>query len=235
MADKASVLESTIQLALEAAEAANDAAAELTPLKEGIESSTGRLDTTRRFVTRSVAAALGAATLMLVMAALIYFQTLSNLRMATASQIETMALLTENIAQVEAALVRAAELEASIARLDGLEDRVGAVVGTRADAMREDLLAAIPEVTASAAEIADALDTQLGEIVALNADLEAALSQLIVAGFDTRPTGTPAAGSADTGPAAQPATPPRSAPTPDRARAPRAAAPRPEPNPFSFP
>lgn len=234
MADKARVLESTIQLALEAAEAANDAAAELTPLKDGITASTARLDITRRFVTRSVAAALGAATLMLVMAALIYFQTLSTLRTTTARQIETLALLTENMAHLDAALGRAADLEASIAQLDGLDERLGAVIDARTEAMQSDILTRLPEITASAAEIADALDGQLAEIVALNADLETALSRLIAAGFDARSpnTASAAAGTAPA-PAAQPAPAPKA--TPDRARPARSTPSRPDPNPFSFP
>ncbi|WP_162630917.1 MULTISPECIES: hypothetical protein [Meridianimarinicoccus] len=230
MADKANVLDNSIQLALDAAEAANDAAAELTPLKEGIVASTDQLDTTRRFVIRSVGAALGAATLMLVMAALIYFQTLSNLRTATASQIETMAMLTANMADLDAALVRTAALEDSIAQLEGLETRLESVIDARSTAMRDDILEQLPDITASASEIAEALDAQLAEIVALNADLETALSRLIAAGFDARPPASAAPVATETAPTSAP----RSAPAPF-AGTPRRTAPRPEPNPFSFP
>lgn len=234
MADKANVLENTIQLALEAAEAANDAAAELTPLRDRIVASNEQLDTTRRFVTRSVGAALGAATLMLIMAALIYFQTLSNLRTATASQIETMAMLTANMTELDAVLERAAALEASITQLEGLDARLASVIDARTAAMRDDILASLPEITASAAEIAEALDLQLAEIVALNADLEAALSRLIATGFDARPPGASSSASGAQAPASTRAPAPRSAPAPTTGTA-RPTTSRAEPNPFSFP
>lgn len=237
MADKANVLENTIQLALEAAEAANDAAAELTPLREGIVASTEQLDSTRRFVTRSVGAALGATTLMLIMAALIYFQTLSNLRKATASQIEIMATFTATMTELDATLAQAAALEASITQLEGLDARLASTIDARTAAMRDDILANLPEITASAAEIAEALDLQLAEIVALNADLEMALSRLIATGFDARPPGTfsSARGAqAPASPQANPAPAPRSAPAPTTGTA-RRTTPQAEQNPFSFP
>lgn len=234
MADKANVLENTIQLALEAAEAANDAAAELTPLRAGIVASNEQLETTRRFVTRSVGAALGAATLMLIMAALIYFQTLFNLRTATASQIETMAMLTANMTELDAVLERAAGLEASITQLEGLDARLASVIDARTAAMRDDILANLPEITASAAEIAEALDLQLAEIVALNADLEAALSRLIATGFDSTPPGASSSGSGAQAPASTQAPAPRSAPAPTTGVS-RPTTSRAEPNPFSFP
>ncbi|PWR02556.1 hypothetical protein DKT77_10185 [Meridianimarinicoccus roseus] len=230
MTAKAKVLEETINIALEAAEAANDAAAEMGPLQTSLERTSTRLELLRTFVMRSVTAALGAAVVMLVMGALIYFQTLANLRTATATQIEALAVFTENMTRLDTALDRTDALIAAVDRLNELEPALGAVLTDEMAAQEARLIEVIPPQVQAGLD--GALQAQTDQVLALITDLEAAMTKLVAAGL----TGSAEAASsaARTAPAAEPA--PKPAPTRTSGSTPtKRRAPAPEPNPFSFP
>lgn len=181
MSSKAPELEESIRLALEAAQAATDAAGEIGPMQHGIEIAVMRVENLRKFMTHAVIAMLGASVVIVAIAALVYFQTLSNMRTATATQIEATAVVTDSIEQMDLALGRTEALVAEIKELDALEGRLTEAMMAALEGQDQTVAAETSVQTLSVVKAA--LMQERKEIAALLSDMEMALSKLISTGF----------------------------------------------------
>lgn len=228
MTDKPNDLDQSIQLALEAAAAANDTADEVARLTSDTQKAADRLDrfaTTFRPVMFGV---LAGAFLAIALGGLTYMRTLSEMRQTNATQIEALGIFTTTVRDLQASL---SEIDALIADVETLKADQATLLQQfdETDAQPQDGAAS----TVITALITDQ-HTQTRETITLAAsDLHMALARLI-AQQPTAPAPVPA-------PAADPATSTQSAQPARRAPAPRSAPtvrPQARPvidNPFSFP
>lgn len=90
-------LESSIQLALEAAAAANDAASDVETLASDTEAAAARLDKFAHIMKPVMIGVVAGALLAIVLGGLVYFRTLSEMRLATATQMEALALFSTSV------------------------------------------------------------------------------------------------------------------------------------------
>lgn len=90
-------VDDTIRLALEAANAANDAAAEIETMKSDAAIAAEKTDVFRKRITTVVFGALGGAAVAMTLSSLVYFRTISEMRKANATQIEALALFAESV------------------------------------------------------------------------------------------------------------------------------------------
>jgi len=90
-------VDDTIRLALEAANAANDAAAEIETIKSDAAIAAEKTDVFRKRITTDVFGALGGAAVAMTLSSLVYFRTISEMRKANATQIEALALFAESV------------------------------------------------------------------------------------------------------------------------------------------
>lgn len=239
-------LSQTIRLALAAAEAANDAAGEATRAGTEMDAAAARIDRAGARMRPLALGLLAGTVAALGLGGLVTWRTLSDMNLATAAQIEALALFSTRVAelteQVEATRAlgdRLTALETALA-----EGQAGAETAAvaRDEALTALILAeseagraATAQYTAGLADGLTATQTALeGAVLGANSDLQLALTRLLADGAAAAP-GT----SGGTAPrlAEAPATAPATSPTP-RPR-PRTTAPQvtraPAPNPFSYP
>jgi hypothetical protein len=252
-----------LRLALEAAEAATDAAGEAQTLRRSAEGALARLDKAAGRTGPLLIGCLVGSVSVLGLGALFHLRALDDMRIATAAQIEALAVFTTRVGDLDAQLEAVATMTDSAAALGAGVDACTLQLEETLDARLAEMAAqhvAEHETTRAAASQAttallDALrageETTLAAITAGASDLQLALSRMLATGL---PAGVAAATDEATVPAA--ASQPRAAtatpatipvPRPARAPRPQASAPRtaaaasaPAParapsNPFSFP
>lgn len=225
-------LKDSIRLAIEAAGAANDAAAQVDELKDETVAATDQL---RGFGARMRPLILGAligAVLSFVLGGLIYFRTLSDMRTASATQIEALTLFTERIGTLDAQLAGIAALNDNFAALQSEQaagfEALGAQLTALEGALSEnaEALGETGRNTQSQFSrgildaVAAAHEETRAAMLANASDLQLALTRILADGVVAAPS-APAS-------APKPAPKARPAPRPK----PR---PAPAPNPFSYP
>lgn len=234
-------LKDSIRLAIEAAAAANDATAGIEGVKAETVEAAEELRGFGRTMKPLLAGALIGSVLSFALGGLVYFRTLTDLRAASATQVEALALFAERVGSLDDQLTRvgamtaafeeardthASELAALTARLDGLDAALAATAQTLGETgqnMQSQFSRSILDAVAAAHE-----ETRAA-MLANASDLQLALTRLLAEGGLPAPA-TPAPAAARLAAQAQPASPPRSA----RPAAARRPAP-PPPNPFSYP
>lgn len=254
-----------LRLALEAAEAATDAAGEAQTLRRSAEGALARLDKAAGRTGPLLIGCLVGSVSVLGLGALFHLRALDDMRIATAAQIEALAVFTTRVGDLDTQLEAVAAMTDSAAALGDGVDACTLQLQDTLDARLSEMaaqLAAEHETTRAAGSQAttallDALragdEATVAAITAGASDLQLALSRMLATGL---PAG-PASGPGD-GPAPATASQPRAAsgtpataPVPRPAQAPRpqassprataaANAPAPAParaasNPFSFP
>lgn len=232
----AGAVEDSIRRALDAAEAANDAAQEMAELSAAHRAFAEAVIAGQRRNTMIAAGALGGAVVALALGGLVYFRSVADLRLAAAVQSEAAALLVAEVKQI---------------------DHISDAVEAQQEVMKAELLALLEEVKdeirrAGADGIkADPMDAQIAasirdgvreDMEGMRNELMEALAEIKVDGIgggmtelralleEVRAGGTapaPAAAAPGTAGSATPAATPRQV-RPSRLQAP-------EPNPFVYP
>lgn len=229
-------IESSIQLAIEAAAAANDAAGDVETLSSETKAAAARLDKFAQVMKPVMMGVVAGAVLAIILGGLVYFRTLSEMRLATATQMEALTLFSTSVNDLKAQVGALETLGDTLATLQTDQD-------TAFTALETKLLAALEPADTTGDDTADAgaaLDSQmlrsLSDTVQQNhqdtrdavtqglSDLQLALSRMLA----ERPV------AAAPAPAPQ-ATPKPAAAAKSRPTARPAAAAKPAPNPFSYP
>lgn len=235
-------LQEAIKLALEAAEAANDAASEVSRLQSETSAAAARLDRFGARLRPMMIGLLAGAGVSIALGGLVYFKTLAEMRRTSATQIEALAIFQESVTELNGQLEAVAGLSERMAKLEGLSNENRDVVMTQLTEMSDQMSSQLGNYSDTAGNLQSQIATTLSERVdagtqmtveAMKAgisDLQLALSKMIAAAVTT----TPSAANTASKPAAAPAAKPRPKTTTTRKTTSKPA-PKAEPNPFSFP
>lgn len=94
-------LENSLQLAIEAAAAANDAANDVATLSSETHAAADRLDKFAQVMKPLMLGLIAGAVLAIALGGLVYFRTLSEMRVATATQMEALALFSTSVGDLQ--------------------------------------------------------------------------------------------------------------------------------------
>lgn len=218
MTDKTPDIDQTIQIALEAAAAANDSAEDIARLSSDTQKAAQRLDNFARGFKPVLLGVIGGAVLSVALGGLTYMRTLSEMRLTTATQTEALALFTSTVRDLQEKLGNIEMLIADVAMLKEAQDAMIARLNTApVEISGDDPLGGLASLLAQEHEATRAAMT------AAISDLHLALTRLLADAPATPQASAPPAPPVDQGPRPRPQ--PRPAPTP-----------QPQPaNPFSFP
>lgn len=225
-------LENSIQLALEAAAAANDSAEDVARLSSETQAAAARLDGFAKVMKPVMMGVVAGAVLAIGLGGLVYLRTLSDMRAATATQTEALTVFSKSVA----------DLQAQLDALDGVNETLAALGPAQAagfDDLRATLEKQFTEMQtgltetetdetnpATTPQMLRSLSERMQEShAATRDDFAAGLSDLQLA-LTRMLADRPVVQNTEAA-AATPRTP-----APVRRARP---APRPEPNPFSFP
>ncbi|MCT4579065.1 hypothetical protein [Donghicola sp.] len=235
-------LQEAIKLALEAAEAANDAASEVSRLQSETSAAAARLDRFGARLRPMMIGLLVGAGVSIALGGLVYFKTLAEMRRTSATQIEALAIFQESVTELNGQLDAVAGLSERMAKLEGLSNENRDLVMAELTQMSEQMASQLGNYSDTAGNLQSQIATTLTERVdagtqttveAMKAgisDLQLALSKMIAAAV----TSTPPAANTASKPAttAKPTPKPRTTTTRKTTSKP---APKAEPNPFSYP
>lgn len=225
-------LENSIQLALEAATAANDSAEDVARLSSDTLAAAERLDKFAKGMKPLLMGVVAAAVLCVGLAGLVYLRTLSDMRTATATQIEALTVFSKSVGDLQAQLTALEGLAETMTAIETaqtagqqrLEEALTQEVTRLSDALAdkgEDDPAA-PQMLRSLSETLQTSHRETREAFAQGlSDLQLALTRML----------------ADRPEMAKPATQRTTVPAKSAARTPSRKKPqaRVEPNPFGFP
>ena len=222
MTDKTPDIDQTIQIALEAAAAANDTADDVARLTSDTQKAAQRLDNFARGFKPVLLGVIGGAVLSVGLGGLTYLRTLSEMRLTTATQTEALALFTSTVRDLQ---VNLAEIETLITDVAALKDAQETLLARTDDSPLE--IAGDDPLGRLAGLLTQEHETTRAAMTAAISDLHLALTRLMADAPAPQPASqTPAPRQT----APQPSPPdqgPRPRPRP---------APQPLPaNPFSFP
>jgi hypothetical protein len=225
-------IENSIQLAIEAAAAANDAASDVASMASETQAAADRLDKFAQVMKPMMMGVVAGSVLAIVLGGLVYFRTLSEMRLATATQMEALTLFSTSVD----------DLQAQVSSLETLGETL-AVLQTDQDAAFAQLEATVQTALETAetemAESTTPLDQQmlrgLSDTIAQThqetrdaltqglSDLQLAMSRMLLDQATAAPAPAPQV-------AAKPVV--RAKPRPAPRKAPKA---RPAPNPYKYP
>lgn len=230
-------LENSLQLAIEAAAAANDAANDVATLSSDTQAAADRLDKFTQVMKPLMLGTVAGSLLAIALGGLVYFRTLSEMRVATATQMEALALFSTSVGDLKEQVSSLETLGDTLTTLQTEQDEAF----TRLEATVQTALETpAPEAKA---DTSDPLDPQmlrsLSDTVEQNhqqtreafiqglSDLQLALSRMLVDHTTAAPASRP-------GTASKPAVSakPRQAPRPTAKRTPKA---RSVSNPYKYP
>lgn len=232
-------LENSLQLAIEAAAAANDAANDVATLSSETQAAADRLDKFAQVMKPLMLGLIAGAVLAIALGGLVYFRTLSEMRLATATQTEALALFSTSVGDLREQVGSLETLGETLATLQTEQD----AGFTQLEATLQTALETPAPVAQTEGEGPDPLDPQmlrgLSDTVEQNhqqtrdaviqglSDLQLAVSRMIADHASAAPTPPPRAAPKPASSAKS-----REAPKPTVKQAPKA---RPAPNPFTFP
>lgn len=234
-------LQDTIRLALEAAEAANDAAAEVSRLQSETAAAAARLDRFGARLRPMMIGLLAGAGVSIALGGLVYFKTLAEMRRTSATQIEALAIFQESVTQLNGQLEAVAGLSERMAKLEGISNENRELILTQLTTIHDQMASQLGDYSDTAGSLQSQIATTLTERVdagtqktveAMQAgisDLQLALSKMIAAAA----TSTPPAAAAK--PAAPAPTKRTTSSSSSKKTTKKSSAPKAEPNPFSFP
>jgi hypothetical protein len=225
-------LEHSIQLALEAATAANDSAEDVARLSSDTLAAAARLDKFAKGMKPLMLGVVAAAVLCVALAGLVYLRTLSDMRTATATQIEALTVFSKSVGELQAHMTALEGLSDSVTAIEAAQtagiDRLEAVLTQEAARLGEAMASdgaedpAAPQMLRSLSETLQASHVETREAFAQGlSDLQLAMTRMLA----ERPEVTRSAAQSSVAPARSVAK------TPSRKK-PQA---RVEPNPFGFP
>ncbi len=238
MTENSPDLQSSIRLAIEAAEAANDATQEIEGLRAETRNATEQLQHSTSRMWPVVLGMVIGTGVCVVGAGMIYFRTLADLEIARKTQIEALALFSERVEQLDTTL---SELQGMAGTVEAAASKTEAGFGAVEESL-ENLRGDLSDQLQRTSETASGMSAQFGSkmleavaaehaetreaIISGASDLQLALTRMLADGL---PPDREASPSAPSTAQERPAPRPQSAP----ARAP--VRPRPAPNPFSYP
>ncbi|MEM6896749.1 MAG: hypothetical protein AAF576_05185 [Pseudomonadota bacterium] len=241
MTKSAETIEDSIQLALDAAVAANDSAEDASRLKGETFAAAARLDAFGKSMRPAMWGTLAGALVATALGGVVYFKALSDLQVATAAQLEALTLFSQNVSDLSARMDAYDDLDATLAALaDGRDidqDVIREVFTGEFEAFQDVLAArdaevsdAVPQMLRSIAENTTQEHESTREFLTTTlSDLQLALTRVMA----EQPAERMA--DAETGQEPRAVAP---APTVQPRRndvVERRPAPRPAPNPFKFP
>ena len=215
-------LQEAIKLALEAAEAANDAASEVSRLQSETSAAAARLDRFGARLRPMMIGLLAGAGVSIALGGLVYFKTLAEMRRTSATQIEALAIFQESVTELNGQLEAVAGLSERMAKLEGLSNENRDVVMTQLTEMSDQMSSQLGNYSDTAGNLQSQIATTLSERVdagtqmtveAMKAgisDLPLALSKMIAAAVTTTPSAANTASKPAAAPAAKPRPTPRS-------------------------
>lgn len=228
-------LENSIRIALEAAETANESAEEVSRLGAATQESVNKLDSFAKVIKPVAIGCLAGSLISAALGGLVYLRTLSEMRTATATQIEALAVFSTSLEELreeidgmgaasetltalsQAQEGRHAEVLAAISRIEALAVAEPTMVEPSAEVQ------ALPQLLRG---VTDAIEEAHGEtrdqFTAGLSDLQLALARMLADELAPQPAK----------PTVAPATQPRPVPRPAPARARPS---KPAANPFKFP
>jgi hypothetical protein len=235
-------LKDAIRLALEAAEAANDAASEVSRLQSETSAAAARLDKFGNKLKPVMIGTLVGAAISIALGGLVYFKTLAEMRRTSATQIEALAMFQDSVTQLNGQLDAVNGLSERMAKLeasgnDGVNRVIEALTGSEEKLMTQ-LESTTTESGGMSAQMASAITDRIDSSATTTreaiqggiSDLQLALSKMLAAAVTKAP---PAAAAK---PAAPTAAPKRTTSSSKKSTSSaRKSAPKAEPNPFKFP
>lgn len=215
MTDTSDKLDQSIQLAIEAAAAANDSVSDMARVSSETEQVANRLDRFSRTFKPVLLGLAGGVVLAVGFGGLTYMRTLSEMRLTTATQTEALGLFTTTVRDLQDSLTEIDTLVADVATLKTAQEALMQRFDTTPDDSAPEALPDTVPVDL-AALITAQHDLTRDAVIAAKSDLHLALARLI---------------------AEQPVEEVAAQPTPSRPAAP-VVRPRARPvaeNPFSYP
>lgn len=241
MTETSQELQDSIRLALEAAEAANDAADEIDAMQQATEKAAHRIDRFGATVKPLMIGTLLGSVIVIGLGGLVYFRTLSEMRTATATQLEALTMFASRVEALDARIAEAEGLGTKLDEMQVAQTEALTALGARLDGMGLNFAEEITTYSEAAGSLSDEIAGTLTKTVEQNhvktrdammaglSDLQLAMSRLMA---DV--VSQPAAVSAAPKPTASAPKPvkPQTVKPAVRAKKP---APAPKPNPFSYP
>jgi hypothetical protein len=214
-----------IRKALDAAQAATDAAHEAEAVLIARSDAARAMDRTARRSGMLAALAGGASVLVLVLGGLVWLRTSTDLRDAAEVQAAAAAAFVDRIAQLNGALDR---LDGIVAGTEGnsksLEARMTGLV-EKMDVRVEELLTTTAGAGAGDPALSAQIEQLRADVIEAIAETQVAIAERMVAAPAPVPVAAPVVAAA----------PAPAAPKPQARPAPRKASPAPPPNPFRYP
>lgn len=232
-------LENSIHMALEAAAAANDTAEDVARLASDVNAAAGRLDRWGKQMKPVMLGVAAGAVLAVGLGGLIYMRTLSEMRTATATHIEALAVFSKSMAEVQTQMAGLAALQTEVASLAPAQEaglaRIDAALAEQLARHAETMTAAIPTEDPAASQmlrgVVEAVEGQhKGTRDAFTAglsDLQLAMTRMLAEELPVKATVAKSASPE--------AKSPRKSASASTGKSKPKAAPKPAPNPFKFP
>ena len=243
-------LEDSIRLAIEAAEAANDVAAEISQMKGEYERAATRLERTRKNLVIIALGGFAAVATAVTFGALVYFQTLGDMKAANDTQLEALTMFSTSVQDLNGAVAEVDKIVMAYMENGDAQTMAAAQIDERMTAFETDMATQIEMLTDKAGQMqpqmASAIKTHMDEVAGgiledvqlAMSDLQLAFSKMLATEMATMakmiPEMTKTMAPAPAKPAAttpKPASTPSSTTSTPR----RTTAPKPKPNPFSYP
>ncbi|MEL7300669.1 MAG: hypothetical protein AAFM92_09830 [Pseudomonadota bacterium] len=242
MAKNSPDIAESIQLAIDAASAANDSAAELDGVRGQTVAAADRLDALGKSLKPLMLGTVAGAIVAIGIGGAVYLHALSRLGAATATQEATAQTVAESIASLSARLDSFEGLDAQLTALTEArsidEALIRGAVAAELQIVKEaevaEMAATLPSVLSQVTQATEEEHADTRDLVVSSmSDLQLALTRIIAEGPATvAGAGASARASA---PAVAPAAATPAAPQAAPAQRRPAAVRRPEPNPFSYP
>lgn len=245
-------LEETVRVALQAAEAANDAATDIGQIRAEYQDAADRLTNMRQNFSRLAIGLIVGSLFAVVMGGLVFFRTLGEMRTSNATQVEALKVFAETVKDLKSSIddvqdvsITLSEIAqqqvASISTIDSKMLEIETAIGAKIANLGSQTQSLEPQIkTIIQAEFSDSLDMMRNDMLESVSDLQLALSKMIAASFEQTVKMQEAQVVARPAPAAVSkktarATAKRSVKKPARKSRPKKAAPKPPANPFKFP
>ena len=195
---KNSDLQDSIRLAVEAAEAANDSAEDLSRIRQQAETATARLDRFAGTMRPLMLGILGGTALSLVLGGLVYFRTVAELRSTTATQIEALKVFTESVQTLNGNVDAVSKLTERLTALEDTQSKGFAALQTSLDKQVTELRSDITGFATKAGNLQSQIARTITEAVDADgkktrdsfvggmSDMELTLSKLIANAWESK-------------------------------------------------
>ncbi|MGR3697973.1 MAG: hypothetical protein ACU0CB_06850 [Roseovarius sp.] len=224
-------LENSIQLALEAATAANDSAEDVARVSTETLAAAARLDKFAKGMKPLLFGVVASAVLCVALAGLVYLRTLSDMRTATATQIEALTVFSKSVGDLQAQLEALGDMSEKVAAIEAaqtagierLEETMMAETARLAEAMSATEDPAAPQMLRGLVDRVEASHVETRDAFAKGlSDLQLAMTKMLAERAEVLAKAAPQTAAAAPKPVAK-------APSRKKPQA------RVEPNPFGFP